>query len=258
MDDEASFVSLIADDDPELVGKSEKFDRSTLPKLSHFCKIAAEPPPPRFPGLPRARLICYSVSKRANVGVLCRTAVAFGFEEIVVVGMKKVTFHGSHRTASHIAFRHFDSLEVCVQQMHSEGFSVVGCEIGDRAESLLSFDFLSLVPPSSVISVSSTSTITPGNVCFMMGNEALGLSQKAMDLCDRIVYIPQVTRFNIMTCFSLDLLQYTQGTASLNVAAAFSILAHTFVVQAKYPQSPMYGAKFITAEQAAEEEAENE
>ncbi len=50
----------------------------------------------------------------------------------------------------------------------------------------------------------------------MLGNEGQGLSERQMSLCDSFVYIPQ----------------HGQGTASLNVAVACSIVLHHFATWA--------------------------
>jgi tRNA C32,U32 (ribose-2'-O)-methylase TrmJ len=58
-----------------------------------------------------------------------------------------------------------------------------------------------------------------------------GLSEKQIQLCDGFVYISQ----------------YGEGTASLNVAVAASIVLHNFAVWAQYPERERQGAKFEVA-----------
>ena len=57
-----------------------------------------------------------------------------------------------------------------------------------------------------------------GNTVFMLGNEGSGLNKNQIDICDHFVYIPQ----------------YTEKTASLNVAIAGSIIFHHFAIWANY------------------------
>ena len=61
--------------------------------------------------------------------------------------------------------------------------------------------------------------------------QGTGLSQQQLKLCDSFVYIPQ----------------YGQGTASLNVTIAASIVLHQFAVWAGYPESSRHGAKYDVA-----------
>ena len=61
--------------------------------------------------------------------------------------------------------------------------------------------------------------------------QGTGLSQHQLELCDSFVYIPQ----------------HGQGTASLNVTVAASIVLHQFAVWAGYPESSRHGAKYDVA-----------
>ena len=54
-------------------------------------------------------------------------------------------------------------------------------------------------------------------------------------MCDHFVYIPQ----------------YTDKTASLNVAIAGSIIFHHFAMYAKYPEAGRQGEKFEVGEYVA-------
>ena len=53
-----------------------------------------------------------------------------------------------------------------------------------------------------------------GNTLFLLGNEGSGLNSTQIAMCDHFVYIPQ----------------YTDKTASLNVAIAGSIIFHHFAL----------------------------
>lgn len=62
----------------------------------------------------------------------------------------------------------------------------------------------------------------------MLGNEGSGLNANQMAICDHFVYIPQ----------------YTDKTASLNVAIAGSIIFHHFALWAQYKEASRDGYKF--------------
>eukprot|EP00397_Hematodinium_sp_SG-2012_P053363 GEMP01063658.1.p1 GENE.GEMP01063658.1~~GEMP01063658.1.p1 ORF type:complete len:101 (-),score=25.91 GEMP01063658.1:530-832(-) len=65
----------------------------------------------------------------------------------------------------------------------------------------------------------------------MLGNEGTGMNEKQMAACDYFVYIPQ----------------YSEATASLNVAVAGSIVLHHFALWAKFKTTEREGYKFKTS-----------
>lgn len=69
-----------------------------------------------------------------------------------------------------------------------------------------------------------------GDTVFMLGNEGSGLNQKQIEMCHQFVYIPQ----------------YTDKTASLNVAIAGSIIFHHFALWAGYQEHSREGYKYET------------
>jgi tRNA G18 (ribose-2'-O)-methylase SpoU len=50
---------------------------------------------PLYPGYPEVRVLVYNVAKKANVGTIVRTAVAFGATQIIVVGNRKINTMGN-------------------------------------------------------------------------------------------------------------------------------------------------------------------
>ena len=64
-----------------------------------------------------------------------------------------------------------------------------------------------------------------GDTLFVLGNEGSGLNANQIAICDQFVYIPQ----------------YTDKTASLNVAIAGSIIFHHFALYAGYQEASMHG-----------------
>ncbi|EGR34234.1 obp33pep like protein, putative [Ichthyophthirius multifiliis] len=67
-----------------------------------------------------------------------------------------------------------------------------------------------------------------GDTVFLMGNEGQGLLDCHKNICDQFVYIPQ----------------YTNKTASLNVACAASIVFHHWAMWAQYEECQLFGEKF--------------
>ncbi len=62
--------------------------------------------------------------------------------------------------------------------------------------------------------------------------QGTGLSSKQLQLCDKLVYIPQ----------------FGEGTASLNVAVAASIVLHSFAMWAGYPERARQGQKYVVGD----------
>ena len=71
-----------------------------------------------------------------------------------------------------------------------------------------------------------------GDTLFVLGNEGSGLNSNQIEICDHFVYIPQ----------------YTDKTASLNVAIAGSIIFHHFALWAQYAEAGREGEKFNVGE----------
>eukprot|EP00200_Dunaliella_tertiolecta_P009589 CAMPEP_0202389176 /NCGR_PEP_ID=MMETSP1127-20130417/81429_1 /ASSEMBLY_ACC=CAM_ASM_000462 /TAXON_ID=3047 /ORGANISM="Dunaliella tertiolecta, Strain CCMP1320" /LENGTH=235 /DNA_ID=CAMNT_0048990835 /DNA_START=68 /DNA_END=775 /DNA_ORIENTATION=+ len=159
-------------------------------------------------------LILFSVAKRHNVGTITRCATAFGVKQVCLVGSNQFNTFGAHGSDAHVDFRHFPTLEECVQQLkNKEGCEIIGIEITDDAQPVHSHPF-------------------QGPTAFMLGNEGHGMTPRQMALCDKFVYISQ----------------YGAGTASLNVAVATSIVLHHFALWAGYSEHSREGAKFIVNE----------
>eukprot|EP00879_Flechtneria_rotunda_P011754 GHRR01012277.1.p1 GENE.GHRR01012277.1~~GHRR01012277.1.p1 ORF type:complete len:238 (+),score=87.21 GHRR01012277.1:784-1497(+) len=160
---------------------------------------------------PDCYVIVYNVSKKHNVGTLLRSCTAFGVKEVCLVGSRQYNTFGSHGADSHVQLRHFNSIEDCIKHLKQEaGCRIIGVEIVPSAQPVQQHPF-------------------SGNTAFMLGNEGQGLSEKQMRLCDSFVYIPQ----------------HGQGTASLNVTVAASVILHHFAVWAQYPERRREGVKFV-------------
>jgi len=98
----------------------------------------------------------------------------------------------------------------------SRGFTICGVEIVEGAQNVAEHPFR-------------------GPTAFMSGNEGHGLSEAELAICDQFVYIPQ----------------YGQGTASLNVAIATSIVLHHYSMWAGYNEQGREGFKYVVTESAS-------
>lgn len=177
--------------------------------------IIADNTTPSTPSTPKdCYLIVYNVSKKANIGTICRCATAFNVKEVCVVGCKDYNTFGSHGADRFVDVRSFDTLENCCQSLRSLGCEIIGVEIIDGATAIHKKQFT-------------------GSVAFMLGNEGQGLNDRQIACCDSFTYISQ----------------YGPGTASLNVAVAASIVLHTYALWAGYGEREREGNKYIVPEE---------
>ncbi len=152
-----------------------------------------------FRRLPRRpiHLVLDNLRSAFNVGALFRLGDAARLSEIVLCGY---TAHPPHRKLEGTAlgatrtvpWRRFDSTATALATLRSDGITIVGAETTGSA---VPYHRLDLDPASAV--------------ALVLGNEALGLSQSVLALCDGFVRIPVFGYKN-----------------SLNVAVAASILVY--------------------------------
>ena len=157
-------------------------------------------------------LLVYNVSKRANVGSLVRSAVAFSCAAVVVVGARRLSLHGNQLSARHVPFFHYADIRSACGHLRSQGYELVGIEIGEGAQEVSGCTF-------------------GARTCLVPGNEGTGLNAAVRPLLDRLVYVRQSGA----------------GTASLNVATATAIVMYALQMQAGYPEQRTEGHKFHVA-----------
>jgi len=176
-------------------------------------------------GLPRFYVIINNVAKKNNVGQMMRSACAFGVREVLIAGSKKNTqYFGAMGTHKHVPVKHFEKFHQAVEYAKQQGCKICGVEIKPEAKSVVSLPF------------------PKGNTAFVLGNEGHGLSDLQCQACDYYVYIPH----------------YGDGTASLNVTVAASIIFQHFAVWAGYPEREREGEKFLVREVPSKQGAEGE
>ena len=162
---------------------------------------------------PKFYLLIYNISKSKNIGTLIRSASAFGVNQIFVVGNdKKVLkkFFGSQGTVQKSNFLFFDSILNLEAYCKSNNINFCGVEIGEYSKPVHQYEF-------------------KGDTLFVLGNEGQGMNEKQKKMCgNNLVYIPQ----------------YSEKTASLNVACAGSIVFNYFAIWAKYSECKFINEKF--------------
>lgn len=154
----------------------------------------------------RFKLIIFNLLKPQNIGVLIRTAYAFGCDEVIMVGRKQTKLTGASGSVAAQRMRHFFHMRDAVNYCATEGFAICGVEIGGRLLHEVSFT---------------------RDTAFVLGNEGRGLSDAAA-YCEERVTIPQ-----------------WGGVPSLNVAIAGAITMYTFQSQQGLPVAPSAGERFF-------------
>lgn len=114
-----------------------------------------------------------------NVGSVFRTADAFRVEKIFLCGHTCIPPHPEiYKTAlgaeDSIPFEHVNSVNDCLKNLKSKGYSLVGIEQTDSSNSLEDFKIKKNI-----------------HYAIVLGNEVNGVQLEALNLCDHIIEIPQ-------------------------------------------------------------------
>lgn len=155
----------------------------------------------------------FNISKQKNFGTIVRSAAAFNLSEIFLVeppGKKsKISTFGSQGTANKMPTRFFNSVTEVKSYCTDQKIRICGIEIMPESRPIQEQPF-------------------QGDTLFLLGNEGSGLNATQIAICDHFVYIPQ----------------YTDKTASLNVAIAGSIVFQHFASWARFPEATREGQKY--------------
>jgi tRNA G18 (ribose-2'-O)-methylase SpoU len=173
---------------------------------------------------PEATLLLRHIAKQRSVGTLVRTAGAFGCEEVVLVGSRKQVLFGSQGSDRRVGIRNFYGARQALEYLRRDAprpgdVIIVGIEIDPHAVSVTSDEFRRRCRAAK-------------RVCFVPGNEGIGMTEGDKALCDWLCYIPQ----------------RGQATASLNVSTATAIILHEFACAVGVPEAARVGDKYVVAE----------
>ncbi|CAM2067264.1 SpoU-methylase domain-containing protein [Sulfidibacter corallicola] len=154
----------------------------------------------------RFKLIVFNIEKENNVGMLSRSAYAFGCDELLIVGRQRVKSTGAQGTFQFLSWRHFYTLADAVAYCRQQAFQVWGVEIGGACITQTTFD---------------------RDIAFVLGNEGRGLADAA-PFCDHLISIPQ-----------------WGGVPSLNVAVAGGIVMFQFQRAQGLPPAARSGERYV-------------
>ncbi|NLT11096.1 MAG: RNA methyltransferase [Clostridiaceae bacterium] len=141
-------------------------------------------------------MVCENVSDPGNLGNIMRSAEAFDFSELILVGQcadpyNEKVLRSSMGACFRLRVRQEVSCEEVCLQLRNSGVQLVATHLSGRPLSEAVFE---------------------RKVAVFMGNEAHGLSQKCSDNCDMLLKIPMPGR-----------------AESLNVASAAAILSYVLM-----------------------------
>ncbi len=114
-----------------------------------------------------------------NAAAMWRTADAFGWQKIVLIFEKEKAFNpkregkkSSGGTNKWLDFELFRSTRDCLTTLKERGYEIWATVVDDRANTVYESDF------------------TKRKLAIMWGNEHRGLSETAVKMADRKIYIP--------------------------------------------------------------------
>lgn len=125
---------------------------------------------------PEIHIVLDRLRSAHNVGNIFRLADAVGANEIVCCGYTAAPPHpklvktamGADKT---VAFRSFPTAADALRELKAEGCKAVAVETLETACDAWKFDY-------------------PDKIALLLGNEALGISPDALELCDAAVSLP--------------------------------------------------------------------
>ena len=146
---------------------------------------------------PIAIVVCDHVSQQDNVGLITRSARAFGVQVVITTvdsgdPLSRRGLRVSMGASFVIPVLTSGDLVADIQLLRQAGLTILGANSSPKSRSF-------------------KSVAKPARVALVLGNEARGLSQEVEKLCDEQVHIPMVS-----------------GQDSLNVAVAGGILMQHF------------------------------
>ncbi|MDA3838657.1 MAG: hypothetical protein PF574_06715 [Candidatus Delongbacteria bacterium] len=144
-------------------------------------------------------IILENLRSAFNVGSIIRSSECFGVKKIISTGLTpqktdSKVIKTSKDTEKNVDFRFNEDISVVVQELKNQGYTVIGAETGKGSISLSDYKFNS-------------------KTALIFGNEEIGLTQKAVELCDIIVEIDMKglkNSLNVSNAASIFMFEYVR------------------------------------------------
>lgn len=150
---------------------------------------------PAVPPLPYA-VLAHNLRSAYNVGALFRSVDCFGLDQVHLSGYTPSPEHPALRSAARgcenwIAHQRWEDPLACITKFRTQGYAIIALETG-----------------ADTVNIDAVQW--PEKGLLLVGNEELGIAPELLEQCTLKVNIPMMGR-----------------KASLNVAGAFAIMAHS-------------------------------
>ncbi|WP_442984617.1 TrmH family RNA methyltransferase [Schaalia sp. lx-100] len=107
-----------------------------------------------------------------NIGSIVRTANALGVSRVHIVGRRRWNRRGAMVTDRYLRVDHMEDAQALADDCAARGVALVGIDNVPGSVPLRAADM-------------------PNPVCMVFGGESDGLSERMIELCSRVFYIPQ-------------------------------------------------------------------
>ena len=134
-----------------------------------------------------------------NVGNILRLADAVNAKEVICGGYTACPPHPKLSKSAMgaeeiVTTRHAENAFEAAIELKSQGYNIVGVETVEGAESVWDIKL-------------------PEKTCLILGNEALGLQEETINVCDRFVSLPAFglkNSINVANCASVVMYKYAE------------------------------------------------
>ena len=131
-----------------------------------------------------------------NVACCIRSNNAFLGKAVYIVGRRRYDTRGTVGTRKYEHVYHADNFEEVIDKLRQDGYTIFAVDNIDEYNP-----------------IDIRETDFPKKSAFLFGNEGLGLSETAIKLADRMVYVRQrgsVRSMNVAACASVVMYEYTR------------------------------------------------